>query len=74
LDPKAQASVLAPWLSAHPGVVTGNDAAQFMLLGSDIEQVGTGVMKFGYHFLREMRASSVYGKNNFETLSEFKVA
>ena len=35
-------------LSGLGGIESGNDAAQFILLGSDTVQVCTGVMKFGY--------------------------
>ena len=35
-------------LSGIGGIETGNDAAQFILLGCDTVQVCTGVMKFGY--------------------------
>ncbi len=37
-------------LSAIGGIETGDDAAQFILLGADTVQVCTGVMKFGYEW------------------------
>src|ERR1700679_50819 len=43
-------------LSAIGGVETGNDAAQFILLGGDTVQVCTGVMKLGYEMVRPMGA------------------
>src|SRR5271170_7591130 len=41
-------------LSAIGGVETGNDAAEFILLGGDTVQVCTGVMKFGYEHGKPM--------------------
>src|SRR2546421_3033484 len=41
-------------LSGLGGVETGNDAAEFILLGSDTVQVCTGVMKFGYECVKPM--------------------
>src|SRR5580704_1208326 len=41
-------------LSAIGGVETGNDAAEFILLGADTVQVCTGVMKFGYEHVKPM--------------------
>src|SRR5580658_8741594 len=41
-------------LSAIGGVETGNDAAEFILLGGDTVQVCTGVMKFGYELIKPM--------------------
>ena len=39
-------------LSGIGGIETGNDAAQFILLGCDTVQVCTGVMKFGYPIVK----------------------
>src|SRR5438093_5855345 len=39
-------------LSGLGGIESGNDAAQFILLGADTVQVCTGVMKFGYECVK----------------------
>jgi len=61
-------------LSGIGGIETGNDAAQFILLGCDTVQVCTGVMKFGYPIVREMKEQllAFMEKHKFETLSDFK--
>jgi dihydroorotate dehydrogenase subfamily 1 len=61
-------------LSGIGGIETGNDAAQFILLGCDTVQVCTGVMKFGYPIIREMKEQllAFMEKHKFETLSDFK--
>lgn len=61
-------------LSGMGGVETGNDAAQFILLGSDTVQVCTGVMKFGYRIVQDMceELLAFMEKHNFETLDDFK--
>jgi dihydroorotate dehydrogenase subfamily 1 len=61
-------------LSGIGGIETGNDAAQFILLGCDTVQVCTGVMKFGYPIIREMKEQllAFMEKHQFETLSDFK--
>jgi dihydropyrimidine dehydrogenase (NADP+)/dihydropyrimidine dehydrogenase (NAD+) subunit PreA len=61
-------------LSGIGGIETGNDAAQFILLGCDTVQVCTGVMKFGYHIVREMcnELLAFMEKHKFERLSDFK--
>ncbi|MEM7147689.1 MAG: NAD-dependent dihydropyrimidine dehydrogenase subunit PreA [Verrucomicrobiota bacterium] len=61
-------------LSAIGGVETGQDAAEFILLGGDTVQVCTGVMKFGYglvHKLNEELLAFMESKN-FETIADFK--
>lgn len=61
-------------LSGMGGVETGEDAAQFILLGSDTVQVCTGVMKFGYGMVKPL-CEGLLGfmeKHNFETLADFK--
>lgn len=60
-------------LSSLGGVETGSDAAQFILLGSDTVQVGTGVMKFGYGMTNELcegLLEFMEGKG-FDTISDF---
>ena len=61
-------------LSGIGGVETGNDAAQFILLGADTVQVCTGVMKFGYRIVKDMceELLAFMEKHDFETLDDFK--
>jgi dihydropyrimidine dehydrogenase (NADP+)/dihydropyrimidine dehydrogenase (NAD+) subunit PreA len=61
-------------LSGIGGIETGNDAAQFILLGCDTVQVCTGVMKFGYQIVREMceQLLAFMEKHKFEKLADFK--
>ncbi len=61
-------------LSAIGGVETGNDAAEFILLGGDTVQVCTGVMKFGYEMVKPMceELLAFMDKHKFETLADFK--
>jgi beta-aspartyl-peptidase (threonine type) len=57
-------------LSGLGGIETGEDAAQFILLGADTVQVCTGVMKSGYGMVRQMRDSllAFMDKHGFETV------
>ncbi len=61
-------------LSAIGGVESGNDAAQFILLGGDTVQVCTGVMKAGYEMVKPMceELLAFMEKHKFETLADFK--
>jgi dihydropyrimidine dehydrogenase (NADP+)/dihydropyrimidine dehydrogenase (NAD+) subunit PreA len=61
-------------LSAIGGAETGNDAAEFILLGADTVQVCTGVMKFGYECIKPMcdELLAFMAKHKFETLADFK--
>ncbi|MDB6122631.1 MAG: dihydropyrimidine dehydrogenase [Pedosphaera sp.] len=61
-------------LSGLGGIESGNDAAQFILLGSDTVQVCTGVMKFGYECVKPMcdELLNFMAKHKFETLADFK--
>ncbi|HEV2330205.1 MAG TPA: NAD-dependent dihydropyrimidine dehydrogenase subunit PreA [Verrucomicrobiae bacterium] len=61
-------------LSAIGGVESGNDAAEFILLGADTVQVCTGVMKFGYEHIKPMceQLLAFMEKHKFETVSDFK--
>jgi dihydropyrimidine dehydrogenase (NADP+)/dihydropyrimidine dehydrogenase (NAD+) subunit PreA len=61
-------------LSAIGGMETGNDAAEFILLGGDTVQVCTGVMKFGYELVKPMCEQwlAFMAKHKFETLADFK--
>lgn len=61
-------------LSGIGGVETGEDAAQFILLGSDTVQVCTGVMKYGYGMVKTMcdELAAFMDKHNFATIDDFK--
>jgi dihydropyrimidine dehydrogenase (NADP+)/dihydropyrimidine dehydrogenase (NAD+) subunit PreA len=61
-------------LSAMGGVETGEDAAQFILLGGDTVQVCTGVMKFGYEMVKPMceGLQGFMAKHGFENVADFK--
>ena len=61
-------------LSGLGGIESGNDAAQFILLGADTVQVCTGVMKFGYECVKPMcdELLAFMAKHKFETLADFK--
>lgn len=61
-------------LSGIGGIESGEDAAQFILLGADTVQVCTGVMKFGYDCVKRMRDEllAFMEKHGFETLADFK--
>jgi dihydroorotate dehydrogenase subfamily 1 len=61
-------------LSGIGGIETGNDAAQFILLGCDTVQVCTGVMKFGYPIIKPMTEQllAFMEKHKFERLEDFK--
>ncbi len=61
-------------LSGIGGVESGNDAAQFILLGSDTVQVCTYVMKVGYRCIHDMckELSAFMDKHNFKSLADFK--
>ena len=61
-------------ISGIGGIETGEDAAQFILLGADTVQVCTGVMKFGYESVKPMQEGllAFMEKHRFETISDFK--
>jgi dihydroorotate dehydrogenase subfamily 1 len=61
-------------LSGMGGIETGDDAAQFILLGSDTVQVCTGVMKEGYRIVKPMcdELLAFMEKHHFETLDDFR--
>ncbi len=61
-------------LSGLGGIENGEDAAMFILLGSDTVQVCTGVMKFGYECVKPMcdELLAFMEKHKFETLADFK--
>ena len=61
-------------LSGLGGIESGEDAAQFLLLGADTVQVCTGVMKFGYECVKPMcdQLLAFMEKHGFETIADFR--
>ncbi|MEM6391473.1 MAG: NAD-dependent dihydropyrimidine dehydrogenase subunit PreA [Planctomycetota bacterium] len=61
-------------LSGIGGIETGDDAAEFILLGADTVQVCTGVMKHSYKLVKKMADEllAFMDKHGFETLDDFK--
>ncbi len=61
-------------LSGIGGIESGEDAAQFILLGADTVQVCTGVMKFGYECVRGMKEQllAFMEGHGFESLGDFR--
>ena len=61
-------------LSGLGGIESGEDAAQFILLGADTVQVCTGVMKFGYECVKPMceQLLAFMEKHSFETIADFR--
>ncbi|MBS0191800.1 MAG: NAD-dependent dihydropyrimidine dehydrogenase subunit PreA [Phycisphaerales bacterium] len=61
-------------LSAIGGVETGEDAAQFILLGANTVQVCTGVMIHGYALVKELcrGLSAFMDSKGFKSIEEFR--
>lgn len=61
-------------LSGIGGIETGEDAAEFILLGADTVQVCTGVMLHGYKLAQTMAEQllAFMEKHGFETIDDFK--
>jgi dihydropyrimidine dehydrogenase (NADP+)/dihydropyrimidine dehydrogenase (NAD+) subunit PreA len=61
-------------LSGIGGVETGDDAAQFILLGASTVQVCTGVMLYGYKMVKDMKAqlAAFMEKHKFSKVEQFK--
>jgi dihydropyrimidine dehydrogenase (NADP+)/dihydropyrimidine dehydrogenase (NAD+) subunit PreA len=61
-------------LSGIGGIESGQDAAQFILLGCDTVQVCTHVMKVGYRCVRAMcdELAAFMEQHRFRTLADFK--
>lgn len=61
-------------LSALGGVETGDDGAQFLLVGADCVQVCTGVMIHGYKLIHELnqRLAAFMERHGFETIESFR--
>lgn len=63
-------------LSGMGGIETGEDAAEFILLGADTVQVCTGVMKFGYGLVKSLREGllAFMERHGFASPAAFKGA
>ena len=67
-----------PWMdrsiSAIGGVETGNDAAQFILLGAQTVQVCTGVMVHGYGLVKTLceELSAFMDRHGFESIEDYR--
>ncbi len=61
-------------LSGIGGIETGEDAAQFLLVGAHTVQVCTGVMIHGYGLIQRLRdgLAKFMEKHNFATVDEFR--
>jgi dihydropyrimidine dehydrogenase (NADP+)/dihydropyrimidine dehydrogenase (NAD+) subunit PreA len=61
-------------ISGMGGIETGEDAAEFILLGSDTVQVCTGVMKMGYKMVKPLIEGllAFMETHGFETIDDFK--
>lgn len=61
-------------LSGIGGIETGEDAAQFILLGASTVQVCTGVMIHGYGMLKPMceQLAAFMDKHKFESIDQFR--
>jgi hypothetical protein len=61
-------------LSGIGGVETGEDAAQFILLGASTVQVCTGVMIHGYKLIHDLTKglSAFMDQHGFKTVEEFR--
>ena len=61
-------------LSAIGGIETGDDAAQFILLGASTIQVCTGVMIHGYSLVKTMceQLTAFMELHNFNTIDDFR--
>jgi dihydroorotate dehydrogenase subfamily 1 len=61
-------------ISGIGGIETGEDAAQFILLGAHTVQVCTGVMIHGYKLIHELKAGLLrfMEKHNFNSIEDFR--
>ncbi len=61
-------------LSGIGGIESGEDAAEFILLGADTVQVCTGVMLHGYKLVQKMSEQllAFMDRHGFETIEDFK--
>ncbi len=63
-------------ISGIGGIETGEDAAQFILLGAHTVQVCTGVMIHGYGMVKDMceQLAAFMNKHDFSSIDEFRGA
>jgi len=63
-----------PSISGIGGIETGEDAAQFILLGANTVQVCTGVMIHGYALIKEIcrGLSAFMDRHGFKTIEDFR--
>jgi dihydroorotate dehydrogenase subfamily 1 len=63
-------------ISAIGGIETGEDAAQFILLGAHTVQVCTGVMIHGYGMVKDMcdQLATFMAQHDFDSIDEFRGA
>lgn len=63
-------------LSGIGGIESGEDAAQFLLLGADTVQVCTGIMKHGYELVKTLETGllAFMERHGFSTIEDFKGA
>eukprot|EP00741_Cyanophora_paradoxa_P024885 tig00000317_g24026.t1 len=61
-------------LSGMGGVETGEDAAQFLLIGANTVQVCTGVMLHGYGMVKDLESGlrAFMARHGFRTVEEFR--
>jgi dihydroorotate dehydrogenase len=71
---KKNPKISARSLSGLGGIETGDDAAQFLLLGANTVQVCTGVMMHGYEMIKELcrGLSAFMDKHGFKTIDDFR--
>jgi hypothetical protein len=71
---KAEGEFADRSLSAIGGVETGEDAAQFILLGASTVQVCTGVMIHGYKLVHTLKEglSRFMDKHHFSSVEQFR--
>jgi hypothetical protein len=72
--PRGQDRLSRRSLSAIGGVGSGEDAAQFILLGADTVQACTGVMINGYELIHELKAGLLrfMEQHGFNSIEEFR--
>ena len=74
LPPPSREGEKAPSISGIGGIETGDEAAQFILLGADTIQVCTGVMIHGYKLIHELKAGllTFMEKHGFNSIDDFR--
>ena len=73
-DPPKPGEFTDRTLSAIGGIETGEDAAQFILLGAHTAQVCTGVMIHGYKLIHDLTRglSAFMDRHGFESVEQFR--